>query len=81
MNSNNVILIIFSIALLGCQSQPSSPMNVTGNNITYQHGVGAIAINKALKDANAQCVSLGYKLAKVAYSSCTSECVTNYICE
>jgi hypothetical protein len=56
-------------------------MNVTGNNITYQHGVGAIAINKALKDANAQCVSLGYKLAKVAYSSCTSECVTNYICE
>lgn len=81
MNHLYKITIAACFALAGCQTV-QDPYVISGNTITYQHKSDIAAINKAKLDAGNQCVSLGYKTAKVAHTSCSAgDCVTKFTCE
>lgn len=71
------------LILAGCQNQMvQDPYVINGNTITYQHKSDISAINKANSDAKSQCLSLGYKTALVAHTSCSAgDCVTKFTCE
>jgi hypothetical protein len=81
MNHINKLTIAACFVLAGCQTV-QDPYVISGNTISYQHKSDVAAINKANADASAQCVSLGYKVAKVAHNSCSAgDCVTKFTCE
>ena len=76
-----IITLLVLIGITGCQTTKNNPVNVLGNNITFQHGKDKISIDKANSDALSQCMSLGYTKAKVSFTNCTNECVSTFICE
>jgi len=81
MNNLKTISLFACLILTGCQTV-QDPYVISGNTITYQHKSDVTAINKGKADANSQCISLGYKTAIVAHTSCSAgDCITKFTCE
>jgi hypothetical protein len=76
-----IILALLSIFVVACKTPESHSANILGNNITYQHNKDSASIEKVNLDASKKCGDLGYKKAKVSYTSCSNECITTYVCE
>ena len=81
MNNLTKTILFACLILAGCQTV-QDPYVISGNTITYQHKSVIAEIEKANSDASKQCISLGYKTAIVAHTSCSAgDCITKFTCE